>query len=244
MKKSILPPLFLAGLFCLLSGCASTSAHPRDPLEPMNRAIYKFNDKADRWVIKPVATGYRDYTPDLLQVGVDNFFSNLEDANSAVNHALQGHPKASLYNLSRFLLNSTVGLLGLFDLLGGENRAHDQTDFGETLARWGWKNSMYLVIPLRGPSTLRDGLGLVGDISFRENTLYSNPHDDAKLASNMLDGINTRANLLGVEDTISEAALDPYVYTRDAWLQVRAKKTGDSLPEEEEDDFNIDDLVY
>lgn len=194
--------------------------------------------------MKPVAQGYRDYAPFFVRRGFDNFFNNLGDANSAVNYALQAEGKASLYNFSRFLLNSTVGILGFFDVTSGEERTYQQTGYGDTFALWGWKNSAYFVIPLAGPSTLRDATGALGDVTFRENTLYSNPHGDAKLLSNAVDGVNTREKLLGVDDTIEEAALDPYSYIRDAWLQIRAKKTGDNLPYNgKEDDFDIDDLV-
>jgi len=193
--------------------------------------------------MKPVAQGYHDYTPNFFRRGIDNFFSNLSDANSSLNYALQGEGKASAYNLSRFLLNSTVGLLGLIDVTSGHDRTYAQTGFGDTFADWGWKNSSYLVIPLLGPSTLRDGTGIFANSSFRNSALYQNPHEDAELLSAAVDGINTREKLLGIEDTINGAALDPYVYMRDAWLQIRAKKTGDDSPQQEEDDFNIDDLM-
>lgn len=235
---------FLVMLCLQLTGCASNPSHPRDPLEPINRITYTFNDKADRWVMKPVAQGYHDYTPNFFRSGISNFFSNLNDANSTINFALQGEGKASLYNFSRFLLNSTVGILGFLDITSGEERNYGQTGFGDTFSVWGWKNSAYLVMPLAGPSTLRDGTGAVGSIVFRENTLYSNPHDDAKLLSNVIDGIHTRDKLLGIEDAISDAALDPYSYTRDAWLQMRAKQLGEEAPKNsDEEDFDIDDLV-
>lgn len=240
-------PKLLSAIFLLcmllLCGCTSTPSNPRDPLEPLNRGIYKFNDKADRWVMKPVAQSYHDYTPSFVRTGVSNFFSNLNDANSVVNYALQGEAEPSLYNLARFLLNSTVGVLGLFDVSSKHERIYQQTGFGDTFAVWGWKNSSYFVVPLAGPSTLRDGTGLAADITFRENTPYSNPHGDAKLLSSTVNAISTRDKLLGVEDIISDAALDPYSYTRDAWLQMRAKQTGDEIPKSEEDDFDIDDLV-
>jgi len=245
VKKNISRILFFL-LFIsttALISCTSTPSNPRDPLEPLNRSIYKFNDKADRWVMKPVAQGYHDYTPDFLRTGVSNFFNNLTDASSSVNYALQGKAKPSLYNLSRFLLNSTVGLLGLFDVTSGHERSYQQTSFGDTFATWGWKNSSYFVMPLMGPSTLRDGTGTVADISFQSNVLYRHPHTGVAITSTVASGINTREKLLGVEDAINGAALDPYAYLRDAWLQIRAKKTGDDLPHTKEDDINIDDLM-
>jgi len=242
-KKNCRNILFIA-IFLSLSACSNYRYHPGDPLEPINRATYQFNDKADRWVMKPVAETYRDYTPYFFRTGVSNFFNNLDDANSALNYALQAEGKASLYNLSRFLLNSTVGVLGFIDVTSGEARTYNKTGFGETFSVWGWKNSAYFVIPLAGPSTLRDATGALGDITFRENTLYSNPHGDAKLLSTVTDGVNTREKLLGIEDTVQGAALDPYSYVRDGWLQIRARQLGHEPPSSGDDeDFNIDDLV-
>jgi len=229
-------------LAMILVGCTSTPSNPRDPLEPLNRTIYKFNDKADRWVMKPVAQTYHDYTPGFVRTGVRNFFNNLDDASSAVNYGLQGKGKPSLYNFSRFLLNSTVGVFGLFDVTSGHERSYQQTTFGDTFATWGWKNSSYFVIPLMGPSTLRDGTGTVSGMAFQNNVLYNHPSDDAANASTVVSGVSTREKLLGVEDIVKNAALDPYAYVRDAWLQMRAKQAGDDLPHVEED-INIDDLM-
>lgn len=234
-------PAFILLLF--MAGCAGTTSNNRDPIEPVNRAIYRFNDKADHWVLKPVAESYRDYTPSFIRTGVSNFFSNLNDANSSLNFLLQGDMGASLYNFSRFVANSTVGLLGLIDLTSGHDRLYDQTGFGDTFATWGWKDSLYLVIPFSGPSTLRDGTGSLADLTFRENTLYSNPNGDAKLVSTVVNGVEIRERLLGVEETIDEAALDPYTYTRDAWLQMRAKKAGDTPLNQDTEEFDIDELM-
>jgi len=242
-KKTLV--ILTTALHLHLSGCANYPSHPSDPLEPINRITYKFNDKADRWVMKPVAQGYRDYTPGFFRAGVSNFFSNLNDATSALHFALQGEGKASLYNFSRFLLNSTVGVLGLVDITSGEERSYGQTGLGDTFAVYGWKNSAYLVFPFVGPSTIRDTGGLTADIMFRENVLYGNPHNDAEVLSLVVGAIQTREKLLGLEDTIEGAALDPYSYVRDGWLQIRAKQIGNELPSrsEDEEDFNIDDLV-
>ncbi len=226
----------------ILIGCTTTPSNPRDPLEPLNRSIYKFNDKADRWVMKPVAQSYHDYTPGFIRTGVRNFFNNLNDASSTVNYGLQGKPKPSLYSFSRFLLNTTVGVLGLFDVTSGHERSYQQTDFGDTFAVWGWKNSSYLVVPLMGPSTIRDGTGTISGAAFQSNVLYNHPTDDVAITSTVVSGVNTREKLLGIEDAINGAALDPYSYTRDAWLQIRAKKTGDDLPQVEED-IDIEDLM-
>lgn len=226
-----------------LAGCVTgPDAHPRDPLEPANRAIYSFNESADKYVMKPVAQGYRAVTPSFVRKGVNNFFSNLGDANSSFNYFLQGKPLPAYYSLMRFTLNSTAGVAGLFDVTGEQTRDYRQTNFGETLARWGWKDSNYLVLPLLGPSTARDAAGIAVDSAFQRHAIYGNPHPDALALSAAAGAVSTRERLLGVEDTIGKAALDPYTYTRDAWLEMRAKKTGDKRAAEQ-DDFSIDDLV-
>lgn len=237
---------FTAVVACLsvsgLSGCASGShAHPRDPLEPANRVVYQFNDKADQYVMKPVAEGYRAVTPWWLRARVNHFFSNLGDANSAFNYSLQAEPLAAYYSLARFILNSTAGVAGLFDVTGEEQRRYEQVGFGDTLARWGWKDSSYLVLPLIGPSTVRDTAGTVVNAVFTNDALYGSPHRDALVISASVGAVSVRERLLGVEDGISRAALDRYSYTRDVWLQMRARKTGDSSLQQ--DDFSIDDLM-
>jgi phospholipid-binding lipoprotein MlaA len=227
----------------LMSGCAGAGGNPRDPLEPMNRAIYKFNDKADQYAMKPVAEGYRFVTPQPIRNSVTNFYNNLGDASSAVNYSLQGKPEPAFYSFARFTLNSTAGVLGFFDVTGESRRRFATTSFGDTFARWGWKNSSYLVLPLLGPSTLRDGAGNVAEALFQNNVMYGNPHEDARLLSGSLDAVSTRERLLGLEDTVKSAALDPYSYVRDGWLQIRARTTGDDPVQSPEDDIDIDDLM-
>lgn len=235
--------LCLSVVMLCLTGCAGWGEHPRDPLEPINRAIYTFNDKADRYVTKPVAESYRDVTPDPVRMSIRRFFSNLGDASSAVNYSLQGKPEPAFYNLARFTLNSTAGVLGFFDVTGEESRRFAPTGFGDTFARWGWKNSSYLVIPLLGPSTLRDGTGLVASAAFQNHVLYGSPHDDALMVSGVAGAVSTRERLLGLEDTIEGAALDPYSYARDGWLQMRARTTGDDPLQSGDEEIDIDDLV-
>ncbi len=235
--------LLLLPALLLLSGCAGWWEHPRDPLEPMNRAIYRFNEEADRYVMKPVAETYRDVTPDPVRISIRRFFNNLGDASSAVNYTLQARPEPAFYSFARFTLNSTAGVLGFFDVTGEDERRFAQTGFGDTFARWGWKNSSYFVIPLLGPSTLRDGTGLVAGSAFQNNVLYGSPHDDALMLSGVAGAVSTRERLLGLEETVKGAALDPYAYTRDGWLQMRARTTGDDPPQSADEDIDIDDLV-
>lgn len=241
-KKMLVFVLLSAGSV-LLSGCAGAGGNSRDPLEPMNRTVFKFNDKADHYVMRPVARGYRAVTPQLVRNSVRNFFSNLGDASSTVNYTLQGRPEPAFYSFSRFTLNSTAGVLGFFDVTGEDQRRFPATGFGDTFARWGWKNSSYLVLPLFGPSTVRDGTGLAAGAVFQNQVVYGNPHDDASLLSGVMGAVSTREKLLGLEDAVKAAALDPYSYVRDGWLQIRAKTTGDDPVQSSEDDMDIDDLV-
>jgi phospholipid-binding lipoprotein MlaA len=177
-----------------------------------------------------------------VRTGVRNFFNNLDDVSCTVNYSLQAKPLPSFYCFARVILNTTAGALGLFDVTGEKQRRFPTTDFGETLARWGWKNSSYLVLPLLGPSTVRDGVGDSAELLFRNAVIYGSPHSDRLLISGSAETLSTRESLLGVEDTIQGAALDPYSYTRDGWLQIRAKKTSDDVQHSNDDD-NIDDLM-
>jgi phospholipid-binding lipoprotein MlaA len=232
---------FIGLLSALLSGCAG--GNPRDPLEPMNRAVFQFNDKADRNVMKPVAEGYRAVTPQGVRNSFRNFFSNLGDASSMANYSLQGKPEPAFYSLSRFLLNSTAGVLGFFDVTGEEERRFPAASFGDTFAYWGWKNSSYLVLPLLGPSSVRDGTGIVAGSVFQRFVVYGDPHEDALLLSNVVGAVSVRERLLGLEDTVDSAALDSYSYVRDGWLQIRSKTTGDAPVQSSDDDIDIDDLM-
>jgi phospholipid-binding lipoprotein MlaA len=241
-KKIMVAP-FMVALAVASGGCTSTSSNPRDPLEPMNRVVYRFNDKADTYVMKPVAQTYRDVTPQPVRIGITNFFSNLGDASSSVNFALQGKTEPALYNLTRFLLNTTVGLLGFVDVTQGDQRLHGQTGFGDTFAQWGWKNSRYLVMPLMGPSTLRDGAGTVSGMGFQNRVIYGSFHADVSTVSGAVGAVSAREKFLGLDDALKAAALDPYAYIRDGWLQIRAREVGEDAPQSAEDDMDIDDLV-
>jgi phospholipid-binding lipoprotein MlaA len=242
LRQNLFVFALLSGL-PLLAGCAGSTGNSRDPLEPMNRAIYQFNDKADYYVMKPVAEAYRYVAPQPVRTGVRNFFSNMGDISSTVNYSLQGKPESAFYCFARTTLNSTAGLLGFFDVTGEDKRRFPVTGFGDTFAHWGWKDSSYLVLPLLGPSTLRDGTGVAAGAMFQNAVVYGNPHDDATLLSNVTGAVSAREGLLGVEDTIQAAALDPYSYTRDVWLQIRSKTTGDTPIGSAEEDIDIDDLM-
>ncbi len=219
----IRPPLpllpLLLPLLLLLSGCASgPSARPEDPFEPMNRTFFTVNDKLDTYVASPLAKGYRDVVPAPLRSVVTNFFANLGDVGNFANNLLQGKGKDALDSLMRLALNSTLGIAGLLDIATPNGIDKHPQDFGLTLGTWGFDSGPYLVLPLLGPSTLRDGAGEVVNIEI-DPLVYERPPVRNTLYG--LNLINTRSNLLGATDLLSQAALDPYTFVRDAYLQQR-----------------------
>ena len=219
-------PVALAGL--LFSGCATAppgmtyGADPRDPWESYNRSMTKFNDAADKAVLKPVATAYTTVVPSPIRTGVSNFFGNLSDAWSFVNNALQGNAEGALYSFWRVAVNSTFGLAGILDPATEMRLYRHRKDFGTTLGRWGMPPGPYLVLPILGPSTLRDTTALAADMWINPATTTNIIHYvPMRYAAAGLQVVNTRAQLLGATDLLNQASLDPYSFTRDAWLQKR-----------------------
>jgi len=147
----------------MLAGCA-TSGNPKDPLEGFNRAMFAFNDALDAVAIKPVAQGYEAVMPAPLRTGVTNFFANIADLFIGINNLLQGKPEQALSDLGRVLINSTIGILGLFDVASEAGLEKHEEDFGQTFGRWGVGDGAYLVLPFFGPRTVRDTAGLVLDV--------------------------------------------------------------------------------
>lgn len=217
------------------TGCATTtqSAGTNDPLEGYNRAMYKFNDAVDTAIIKPVAKGYDAVIPDPISRGVSNFFSNLDDVTVVINDLLQFKFKQAFQDTGRFVLNTTVGIAGIFDVasLSGYNK-HDE-DFGQTLGAWGVKPGAYVVLPFFGPRTVRDTFGLVGDYYTDPVTYVEGP--GARNAFRATRLVDNRANLLKAEKVLDEAATDEYSYVRDAYLQRRQNLVYDGNPPEYED---------
>ena len=224
------------GAMCItllvLGGCASgQTANPRDPLEPFNRGVYQFNDAVDRAVIKPVATAYRDVLPSPIRTGVNNFFNNLQDAWSFVNNTLQLKPEGAGNSLVRFGVNTVFGLGGVLDIATEMKIERYTEDFGQTLGYWGVGAGPYLVLPLLGPSTLRDTAALPVDA---QGNLLSGVSDvPARNSATAVSLLDRRARLLGATDMLDQVALDPYTFTRDAFLQRRRNQVYDGNPPDE-----------
>ena len=224
-----------AGLLAalLLAGCA-TVAHPdpRDPWESYNRAMTSFNDGVDKAVIKPVATVYKEVLPSPVRTGVGNFFGNLSDVWSLVNNVLQAKPEGALHSFWRVVVNTTIGIGGLFDPATEMHLVRHREDFGQTLGYWGADSGPYLVLPLLGPSTLRDTIALPVDYLGRPQGQINDV--PVRNSLTVLEAVDTRARLLGVEQLLNQAALDPYSFQRDAFLQKRRNDVRDGEPVDEE----------
>jgi phospholipid-binding lipoprotein MlaA len=229
--------VFLAATsIAVLSGCATQSVtDPRDPFEPVNRAIFTFNDKVDEFAIKPVADGYVWVTPEILRSGIRNFFANIRDPWIGVNNILQGKVEEGLSDFFRFITNSTFGIGGLGDIASDMGMQKHNEDFGQTLGRWGMGPGPYVVLPILGPSTARDTVGLVADgyaymPFWVPRTMDWNHRVAWRNGLTILDTINIRANLLGTTSLVEQAALDRYAFVRDAYLQRRRSQVYDGNP--------------
>ena len=213
------------------SGCAGflrheNSSDPRDPWEGTNRAIFKFNESVDKTILKPLAQGYEKNVPQKMRMHITNFFSNLSDLMTAIQHALQLDFRSSTESATRFLVNSTVGILGFNDVASKFGVAKTDEDTGQTLGKYGVSTGPYVVLPLFGPSSVRDGLGGIVD-------LFANPLNDiardteTKVAVNALKGVDTRARVLSAEQAFEALAFDRYVAMRSAYFAIREAQIED-----------------
>lgn len=222
-------------LLALLQACATApGANPRDPLESVNRKVFRFNDAMDRAVVKPVATAYRDVLPSWTRKGIGNFFNNLEDAWSVVNNALQLRPQETGDNLARVMVNTTLGLGGVLDLATGLNIERHTSTFGLTLGRWGLTPGPYIVLPVLGPATLREVVGL--PLDWKGSPISRVPDQAASYSLKALSLVDLRVTYLGADDVLAGAALDKYSFTRDSYLQRQRNIFYDGNPPEEEEE--------
>ena len=189
-----------------------------DPLEKLNRRVHRFNEAVDRRIAKPLASVYVKVTPRPVRLGVGNFFNNLGQPVSALNALLQGKPKQAGQALGRFLLNSTLGIGGVFDPATSANLPNKSEDFGQTLGVWGWKRSRYVELPLFGPRTIRDALGMAGDSPL--SPIRRIGDDKLRVFLQGLQLVDVRTQLLAI-DRMREGATDDYALVRDAWMQRR-----------------------
>lgn len=250
-SNALLCSLIISG--AVVTGCASTETqsgktasaktiapqqardNPVDPYEGFNRSMYGFNMGLDKYLLKPVADGYKFVTPNFMQTGVSNFFTNLKGINVVLNDVLQGKFEQSLSDMGRFTTNSTIGVLGLFDIATSLGLENNVEDFGQTLAVWGVEQGPYLVLPILGPTTVRDGTAIVVDKAANPGTYLP--------GTGIVEGINDRANAEGALNFIDEAALDPYVFTRESFLQYRDNLINDGKSKVENYELDIDAAV-
>jgi phospholipid-binding lipoprotein MlaA len=219
-----------------LAACASVpSPDPRDPWEPVNRALFDFNDAADRAVVRPVAEAYRLVLPEPIRIGIRNFYANLQDPWIALNQLLQGKVENALSDLWRFIANTTFGIAGIFDIATDMRLPKHSEDFGQTLAVWGFDFGPYLVLPFLGPSSVRDGLGLIpaGYMYLPYQLPKWLDVDHWAAWSNTLtaiDSVQTRADLLPATELLDQVALDRYAFVRNAYFQRRRNLIYDGHP--------------
>jgi phospholipid-binding lipoprotein MlaA len=223
MNKNTFTRIFAvtaAGL--TLAGCAVQHPDPRDPWEGFNRGVYTFNDKVDRAVLRPIAVGYTTVTPQPVQSCIHNVFNNVGDIWAAANSMMQGRGHDFVNTLGRFLFNTTLGVGGCFDVATANGANRIPNDFGTTLGVWGFGQGPYVVLPLWGSSTVRDGVGLVGDFTGNQWTSVG-AIDNVPVRNSLygLEVVDKRASLLDASNTVDRVALDPYSFVRDAYLQRR-----------------------
>lgn len=232
-------PIALLAACMLLAGCSTvppeSTTQTKDPWEKMNRAIYAFNDKLDKDVARPVATAYVRAVPAPARNRFHDFISNLSEPIVIINDALQGKFKQALQDTGRLVVNTTVGLVGFFDPASSIGLPHHDEDLGQTLAHWGVPSGPYLVLPVLGPSTVRDTGSLYVDVT--ADPLYDDMAPRYRNAATILNGIDTRAGLMQANATI-DSAYDPYTFVRDAYIQNRRYKIYDGNPPMQNTDYD------
>lgn len=213
---------------------AAVSPIAYDPWEKFNRKVHTFNNAVDRAVARPLARAYTNVVPRPVRLGVSNFFDNLGQPITAINQLLQGRPKEAGQTVARFLVNTTLGIGGIFDPASDLKLPRRSEDFGQTLGVWGWKKSRYVELPLFGPRTVRDTLGMSGDMPI--GMVRQIEMDKVRIFLQGLNLVDTRAQLLSV-DSLREGAVDDYALVRDSWMQRRAYQIEGSRKQDEDKDL-------
>ena len=228
-----------------LAGCANPkTAHPQDPYEPVNRVLFKINDKLDKYAIKPIAKKYNVIVPIPLNRGLDNFFANIKDFPNVINDILQANFYQAASDAWRFTFNTTIGIGGLFDVAAIIGLQQNKNDFGLTLAKWGYHNSSYFFIPIVGPKTIRDFVGWAGDSYISVYAFISDFY--SRLSLYLMSKLDDRARLLRFQSVYKTMALDPYVFVRDLYFQHRTyqirrmKELDDPYTDKDMRDFQED----
>ena len=228
------PLISIMMLVFLLSSCSTTGSSKNDPLEPMNRAIFQFNEVVDDNIFEPVAKTYKYITPDPVETGVSNFFSNIGEVSTIANDVFQFKFKQAGYDFLRFSINTSIGVLGIFDVATSVGLKKNNEDFGQTLGYWGIPQGPYLVLPFFGASTFRDAPGLYADMQISP---INQLDDEEELTLNALNAVSTRARLLRATKILDTAAKDKYIFIRESYLQKRESMVNDG---DSEEDFEID----
>ncbi len=232
--QSRFPLISIMMLVLLLSSCSTTGSSKNDPLEPMNRAIFQFNEVVDDNIFEPVAKTYKYITPDPVETGVSNFFSNIGEVSTIANDVFQFKFKQAGYDFLRFSINTSIGVLGIFDVATSVGLKKNNEDFGQTLGYWGIPQGPYLVLPFFGASTFRDAPGLYADMQISP---INQLDDEEELTLNALNAVSTRARLLRATKILDTAAKDKYIFIRESYLQKRESMVNDG---DSEEDFEID----
>ena len=226
--------LCLLASFMLSMSVDTKADEEDDPLEPINRVIFEFNEIVDDNILEPVAKGYKYVTPDPVERGISNFFSNLGEINTIANDLLQLKFQQAGKDSLRFFLNSTIGVLGIFDVATPLGLSKNKEDFGQTLGFWGIPNGPYLVLPFLGPSSFRDAPGTFVDY---ELSPIEQLHHEERQALRLINIVETRAKLLRATKILDTAAKDKYIFIRESYLQKRESLVRDG---ENEEEFEID----
>lgn len=237
--RNMVHTLLVACAVTLSTGCATTASNPADPLERYNRAVFSFNDGLDKALIKPAAEAYVAVLPAPVRTGVGNVFGNLGEPWIAVNSLLQGKVLDALSDAGRFLLNSTLGIVGIFDVASEVGLGKNDEDLGQTLGSWGVGEGPFVMLPFFGPRTLRDAVAFPVDMM--GDDVWAISHVPTRNTLTAVRLLHSRSRVLGIDKTLDEGTLDKYSYMRDFYLAQRRYKVFDGNPPRVYEDFNGDD---